>query len=145
MKTKGHRIFGCLLMICAIGIAIGVCATAANSKIPLSDNAMGNVYGGCGPCDSMDVEGCAPGDDSCDVNEEEEDCDGYHKTSCKQTQKECKEQTPELCDDSMSKACFYVDFTRYKCKWTVGTCVDDPLYTTNCAGSKEWCLGEYPE
>jgi len=145
MKTKGYRIFGCLILICVVGLAAGICNSVANSKILLSDNAMGSVYGGCGPCDSMSEDGCAPADDSCTVNEEEEDCTGLHKSSCKQTQKECKEQTTELCDDSMSKGCLHQDFTRYECEWIAGTCLDDPLYTTNCAGLKEWCLGEFPE
>ena len=143
MKTKGHRISGCFLLVCAIGLAVGICASVANSKIPLSDNAMSSVYGGCGPCATKDNDGCRAPTINCETKDPNE-CTGTYRTSCKQEQKECKVETPELCDDSFTKACFYKTFDTSCCEIDDDTedCENVYQYTCSCSGSRDWCIGE---
>jgi len=133
MKTKGHRIFGCLLLICAVGITIGVCATAANSKMPLSDNAMGSVYGGdgCGDCEWSETEGCSGSSNQTCAGrydgEYAETCSGKYRTSCKYNERNCLGNNQNWCDPTSIPCPDTYDV--YDCVLVVDACVtqDDRL------------------
>lgn len=153
MKTKGHRIFGCLLLVCVIGLTGGICASVANSKVSLSDAEMGSVYGGyeCGPCVDLYLDGCEGYVNDC-YGSSESSCDGQTFTeSCKQTQKECGGTEAGMCEDASDGVTSDCDDEQYSvrsCKWipesqgqTEGCYSDEDLagYPRDCEGSRDWC------
>lgn len=142
MKTKGHRC-GCLLLICAIGLGVGVVTSTGKSKMPLSEEAMGSVYGGCGPCDTKDYDGCHPGTKNCeDKPDTQAGCTGTYYTSCSQEQKECK-NIAGMCDPFHWEPCWDVRYTVYTCELIDGVCSNVFQYSHDCdTGSREWCIGE---
>ena len=141
MKTKGHRIFGCLLLICAVGLAVGICTSVANSKIPLSDNALSSIYGGCGDC-LPNGKGCAGQHGIRCEDQTYDGCGGsWSNDNCRQTKKSCQgtnlstcEPTTALCDGTYTHTvCERKEVGSYK--W----CGVKSSESRPCTGSKAWC------
>ena len=101
MKVQRYGIYGCLLLICATGMLIGICGSYANSQKPLSFNEMSDVYGGCqqwvaapngngcaGPVYCLVLTGCME-----------------LKSSCKQSQTKCAkaQEGRNYCDDMFTE------------------------------------------
>jgi hypothetical protein len=140
MKTKRHRIFGCLLLICAFGLAVGICTSVANSKTPLSDNALNSIYGGCGDC-LADGEGCpGPAGTQCG-SLGEYSCNGRAwRQGCRQTKKSCQGTNPSSCVDTTEECDGTYEY--YKCEWKeeFNYCGVKSQQTYSCSQwSKAWC------
>ena len=145
MKTKGFRFYVCILLICAIGLAVSIGTSVGNGKTPLSDDEMSSVYGGCGPCDTKDYDGCLGPTTNCeDKPDTEEGCRGTYRTTCKQEQKECKNTDGEPCDENHWDPCWDVRYTVYNCDLYLGECRNYFNYTNDCSGTRESCIGFWP-
>lgn len=109
MKTKGYKLYGCLLLVCAIGLAVSIATSLGNAKTPLSDEAMSNVFGGCGggstgPIKWTDESGCntPTGTDHCDtrgVDPTTECTDWEYEQSCRRDESECENKGEGSCTD----------------------------------------------
>lgn len=107
METKGYRFYGCLSLICAIGLAISLGTSVANSKMPLSDEAMSGVYGGScgtGPCDAKTPQGCntPTGNTLCNYRSVEPTsaCTSPNfQQTCKRDQEQCGNRGEGSCTD----------------------------------------------
>lgn len=137
MKVKRYRLHGCLLLICAIGLAVSIGTSVANSKIPLSDDAMSSVYGGeCGPCDDMSTQGCHG---QSEYNCTDEDCGGWYREGCRQDEKECKGTSPSTSCTTLTVDCEGT-WTQYECNYYSLQCNKDEDYTKSCdVRQKDWC------
>jgi len=146
MKTKGHRIFGCLLLICAVGLVASICTSVASSKTPLSDNALSSIYGGCGDC-LPNGEGC-PGPAGTECKDGSEfSCNGTSwRQGCRQTKKSCQGTNPSSCEDT-TEACDGT-YEYYKCEWNdeLNRCLTKSQTTYSCSRwSKAWCTSIHKE
>lgn len=121
MTTKGYKIGGCLLLSCAISLAV-ICASAANSQVPLSENEMDSVYGGCTHCDYSGNEGCAHGSRyTCSERlEVTGNCSGQYISSCRDDEMECQNDNQDFCHDQ-SVWC-PSEYSKYDCVVYADTC-----------------------
>ena len=143
MKVQGYKIYGYLLLICAIGLSVSICSSVADSKIPLSNDEMSAIYGGeWGPVGTKDYDGCSPPTTNCeDKPDTEQGCTGTYSTSCKQEQKECANGDPDDPCEEISRACGYETYEKYKCVLRTGECTNVPYrpdLTFYCSGVKDW-------
>jgi len=142
MKTKRYRIYGCLLLICTIGLSMSIYVSFANGKMPLSDSEMINVHGGlCYPCSDSGTEGCPTGSRTlCGAREHRYQCNGY-RTSCRQSEKKCQDKTTPGCTDKM-KPCSDKDYNSWYCSWDSDTesCTKGKVNPPRpCWSSRHWC------
>jgi len=143
METKGHRIFGCLLLICAVGLVASMCTSVASSKTPLSDNALSSIYGGCGDC-LPNGEGCQFSANTNCGSRSTSNCSGLeYRSSCRQTKKSCQGSEPSNCEPT-SKTCGENNYYWETCEVKHPT-EGSPYCGTRssgyrpCSGSKSWC------
>ena len=144
MKTKGHRIFGCLLLICAVGLVASICTSVASSKTPLSDNALSSIYGGCGVC-LPNGEGCdIERNTKCSSRPVDNCANGLtYRSSCRQEKKSCQGSDPSSCVGT-SWTCGGIKYNWETCKvYTPDEgypfCTINTSGKTPCHGTKAWC------
>lgn len=148
MKIKGCKICGCLVLICAIGLAIAVCTSSAKNGVPLSENEMSSVYGGCDThCDYTGSEACPYGSSqTCAERYDPNDassCSGYEIESCRQKEKGCLNDGGASCYGYDNEPCGGT-YVKYRCKLVEDECKTETVATgLDChreyTETKNWC------
>ena len=162
MKIKRYGIYVCLLLVCIIGLSIGVCVSFADVGKPLSDEEMSCVYGGCytQKCDRFLPDNCeAAATIQCQKSEcTEPGWTGYvctqgdgqqicETTNCRQTQENCQDGSPTSnhCNNEPHTQCAgFQTITKCQNEWdeetkTVDCKCTKVLAPTQCGGYKHWC------
>ncbi len=123
MRIVRFRIYGYLLLICVVGLSIGVCISFADGEKPLSDETMGKIYGGCttsAPCSYNGTQGCntPEGNTACRGRTSETCLRNNFVQSCRRGQYRCDNEGQGYCKD-MQSSC-PAEYVEEECKWVGG-------------------------
>lgn len=119
MKTQKYKIFGCLLLIGAIVVSLGVALADANAGFgeTITTAQMANMFGGGFVCPDKDCDttsGSCPGGNTCDEGgsiSDCYDCKSGNGEICGNWQQSwgwmCVQKTPESCNDGSLGNCVW--------------------------------------